>query len=797
MRITSILREFPARYKILPPLLGLILGILLDDHGGNTWMLIAITAPVAGIAALLFRPLRFLIFIPIGLLFSAGPLYPSGVTVTSFSGTKIDLEGTIYRSPEKKESGSRLFLDTEYAIADGVLSPVAGKVIISTAEETPGLSYGDRIRVIGIKLKPINNFRNPGGFDVRKYYERQGVYATGFVEGDEYILSFGRDRAYSPVIYSLDKLRLEYGNFVRTSFSSPENEILNALTIGDDGGIPPDVRADFSKAGVAHVLSVSGLHVGAIAVVFFLIIKWLLKRSEYLMLRFKVVKIAAALTILPLFFYTAVAGFNTPAVRAFLMISVFFLAIIAGKGENKINTLGVAAFIILLWHPWSLFELSFQLSFAAVLGILLAHKYFPFRFGTLKDKAATLIKTTCSATFATFPLIINSFGILPVVSIPANIIIVPLVELLIVPLGLLSFLAFMISGHIAEPLISVNIHFIRMMVFGIGKLLEIPYSSLTIPPLSGLSLVLFAALGVSVLFAGKRRILKFCLPLLALAFILSTAYPVIRKKGEQNLIVDFLDAGEDQNIVFIELPGGKNILIDGGYSNLDRKGYIERNVAGRFLLHSGVSKIDYMILTSTDKDHLSGAVYLLENFKVDRVFTNGDKLNGGLWEAIKSKNIAWRDLTDIDEVSLSPGLLVEILKPGGDFVIQDSSLPHPLAIKVTYRKEMFLMGEALGDAGAMSALIDSHGEGLKSSVLYMPDMETGDAFPVFLQAVSPGVLVTGEFDLSPANDSPALQEEITRMTLLETSKDGAVTIKTDGSKLSAETYADEKMVNLQ
>ena len=265
------------------------------------------------------------------------------------------------------------------------------------------------------------------------------------------------------------------------------------------------------------MLSISGLHVGAIAVVFFLLIKWLLKRSEYLMLRFKVVRIAAALTILPLFFYTAVAGFNTPAVRAFLMISVFFLAIIAGRNENKINTLGVAAFIILLWHPWSLFELSFQLSFAAVLGILLAHKYFPFRFGTLRDKAATLIKTTCAATFATFPLIINSFGILPVVSIPANMIMVPLVELLIVPLGLLSFLAFMISGHIAEPLISVNIHFIRMMVFGIGKLLEIPYSSLTIPPLSVPSLVLFAALGVSVLLSGKQRMLRYCLPFLAIA----------------------------------------------------------------------------------------------------------------------------------------------------------------------------------------------------------------------------------------------------------------------------------------
>jgi ComEC/Rec2-related protein len=469
---------------------------------------------------LLLPPLRFLYLSP-SAFFSAPALFIHQGERYFVFGELNRPRGTIYRSPEK-ESGSRLF---RYRIRCGgrVFNPVQRSSY--PQPRAPGLSYGDRIRVIGVKLRPITNFRNPGAFDVRKYYERQGVYATGFVEGDEHIISFGRDRSYSPIIYSLDRLRLEYGNFVRTNFRSPGNEILNALTIGDDGGIPPDVRAEFSKAGVAHVLSVSGLHVGAIAVVFFLIIKWLLKRSEYLMLRFKVVKIAAVLTILPLFFYTAVAGFNTPAVRAFIMISVFFLAITAGRDENKLNTLGAAAFVILLWHPWSLFELSFQLSFAAVFGILLAHNFFPFRFGTLKDKAATLIKTTCAATFVTFPLIINSFGILPVVSIPANMILVPLVELLIVPLGLLSFLAFTVSEHIAWPLISVSIHFIRMMVFGIGLLLEIPYSSVTIPPLSALGILLFFALGISIRSPADSAV-KFS-PVIVWHSC-SAAYPVIR-----------------------------------------------------------------------------------------------------------------------------------------------------------------------------------------------------------------------------------------------------------------------------
>ena len=106
-------------------------------------------------------------------------------------------------------------METEYAISDGVVHHVTGKVIISTAEKSPGISYGDRLRIIGIKLRPITNFNNPGAFYVKKYYERQGIRAAGFVDGGEQIISFGRDSSYNPLIHYLDRLRLGYGNLWR------------------------------------------------------------------------------------------------------------------------------------------------------------------------------------------------------------------------------------------------------------------------------------------------------------------------------------------------------------------------------------------------------------------------------------------------------------------------------------------------------------------------------------------------------------------------------------------------------
>jgi len=481
-RITRLLREFPLRYRIVLPLAAFASGILLGERILHSWVAIAAVTPFLGILSIYIPGLRFLLFIPLGLLFSSPPISIPAQNMTAFSGVTIDIDGDVYRSPEERERGSRLFVDADYVIEDGEFKRVTGKLILSRSKPVRGIAYGDKVRAIGVRVKPITNFKNPGGFDVKKYYERQGVYATGFVDGEEQIISFGRDKSYSSVLYSLDRLRLKFGYFVSGRFRHPEAGVLNAITVGITGGIPRDLRTDFSKAGVAHVLAISGLHVGAVAVVFFFLIKWLLKRSEYLLLRFRVPRIAAMLTILPVFLYTAIAGFSTSAVRAFIMITLFLLSIALGKDENKINTLAAAALIILIWHPWSLFELSFQLSFSAVLGILLLNMFYPFKFATLTDKFVSLLKTTGAATFATFPLIIGSFGIFPLVAVPANLFVVPFIELFIVPLGLISFLTFVILKSAAVPLLSLDLFFIKMLIFAIGKLSGVPYTSLTLPP---------------------------------------------------------------------------------------------------------------------------------------------------------------------------------------------------------------------------------------------------------------------------------------------------------------------------
>ncbi len=770
------------KYKILPPLFGFISGILITEWMGNEWLLIVFLSPICGFISLIRPRLRFLIFIPIGILFSTRPEITEN-HILRFMGKEVDIEGVLFKSPESRENGSRLFIDVRTVFIGGKENRTSGKIIITTEQRIKGLAYGERIRAIKTRLKPFKNFQNPGSFDVKRYNERQGIYGTGFIPSAEWIISFGRDKSASFFINSLDKQRVKFGDFVRRNTPFPEGEILSAITIGDKGAIPSNLRNQFSEAGIAHLLAISGLHMGVVAVFFYFTIKWILKRSEYLLLRFRVPRLTAALTIIPILAYTAITGFATPVVRASIMAFVYLVSIAIGRDENKLNTLAVSAFIILLWHPWALFELSFQLSFASVLGILLMHRSYPFRLATIKDKFLTSIKTTCAASFATLPFIINSFGVFSVISVPANLIFVPLVEFLIVPIGLISFLVFLLSETIATPLLHVNVYLIKSLLWGSNALLQIPFSSLTVASLGALSLVFYGLMLTSFLFLRTNGRYKIILPVLIIGFLGASAYRVLERPDRGLLEVNFLDAG-DRNITFVQLPRKRNILIDGGFSYYDRGGFIERAVVTPFLLKSGVTKIDYLILTSLDKDHLNGIKELVRKFRVERLWTNGAKLDSGLWEQIYNKGISWKNISDEVEPLLIDGVRLEFLKPRGEFEVEDSSRPYPILGRLTFKQANFLFGEGVGEKAVQKELIEIYADKIRSSVLYVPRVSGFDNRD-FISAVSPKILVT----------RVAYRKQgdlFTKTAFFHSDTQGTVTVLTDGKMLRVKTYDGEK-----
>jgi competence protein ComEC len=150
----------------------------------------------------------------------------------------------------------------------------------------------------------------------------------------------------------------------------PSSGILKALVLGERGDVPEEITEQFTGAGIAHLLAISGDHLGIVALLSFSLLLWILKRSEFLLLSISVKKWAAGLTIPFIVLYTFIAGAGISVIRATIMVITFFLSILFSRERNLLHTLALAAFLILLFSPPSLFDVSFQLSFLAVFSML-------------------------------------------------------------------------------------------------------------------------------------------------------------------------------------------------------------------------------------------------------------------------------------------------------------------------------------------------------------------------------------------------------------------------------------------
>ncbi len=633
--------------------------------------------------------LYFILFLPLG--FFLTPDYSANPDLEKYSGQKVLITGTLIKNPEQRESSIRLFVRLK-SINPGTGEIWSNSKIVAYLEDTDlNLTYGDIIELKKIRLEKIKNFNNPGSFNIEQFYKRKNIFFTTYVKSKN-IKFLGKDPDVNPFLYRINHIRTEFSRFAESNTGYPESSIIKALTVGDKSNIPGQIREIFSGLGIAHIFAISGLHVGAIAIGFYFLFKWVLKRSEYILLTFQMPRLAAMLTILPVFIYTALAGFSISAVRAFIMVSIYLLSIVLGKDDLKLNTLLVAGLIILFINPNSLFELSFQLSFLSVFGILLIHSFYPLEISTGFGKIKTAFTTTIAATIITLPLIINTFGYLPVFSVPANLVFIPFVEFVIVPLGLLSLITFRISSLLSLFLLNINTYFISILLNITDWVDRLGLATITAPKINFIT-TFFLMLTAGLILVGRQyKNVNYILPA---ALILLVIFGVnnFHSHGTGKLEINILDTGK-KNIALIKTPSSGTILISGGYSNKSKSDFIERSVLNPFLLHNNITKIDHLILTSLDMSHIKGATAILKKIDVKNIWINGHKLKSELWEQIYERNIRLNKISNKNNSIKIEGLSLSFLRPGSSFVY-DSKYPPPLLLEVNYDGYVFHMGEEI------------------------------------------------------------------------------------------------------
>ncbi|MGH7962299.1 MAG: ComEC/Rec2 family competence protein, partial [Candidatus Binatia bacterium] len=206
---------------------------------------------------------------------------------------QVTLEGWLFREPERFPHRGRLYLEALRVWQEGTPRPATGKILVTVRSLSGPWQYGDMLR-LPLRLRAPRNFHTPGSFDYEGYLARQGIYLSAFLWDDAAIERTG---AYGSQVRGwIEQARRTIGAFFDAQLDKQTAAVLRALIIGDQGRLSKDLREAFSRAGVAHVLSISGLHIALVAAVAYGAWWWLLGRSRYLLLAFTMPKLAALLT---------------------------------------------------------------------------------------------------------------------------------------------------------------------------------------------------------------------------------------------------------------------------------------------------------------------------------------------------------------------------------------------------------------------------------------------------------------------------------------------------------------------
>lgn len=329
---------------------------------------------------------------------------------------------------EEKENSWKTIGIVRSVISNNKILPTSGKILLyfdNKTVEKP--KYGDAFFVKG-NPQEIASPKNPEEFDYQNYMRRQNISYQQYLRSEN-IEKAGNE--LSDILINFALQTNTYADSILTTFVEGKNQygVANAMILGQRDDLSNDLMQAYSAAGAVHVLSVSGLHVGVIYVVLFLMFGFMKKRGKYGKIGFFVLIFSI------LWFYAFVTGLSSPVLRSAVMFSIFLIAETFNKNKDGYNTTALSAFVLLLYNPNFLFNVGFQLSYLAVFGMI----YFQPKlnplividkkkswFHWLADRTWKVTTVAVAAQIATFPITIYYFHQFPNFFILAN----PLVILL-------------------------------------------------------------------------------------------------------------------------------------------------------------------------------------------------------------------------------------------------------------------------------------------------------------------------------------------------------------------------------
>jgi competence protein ComEC len=731
--------------------------------------------------------------------------------ISHFVGSeRILLEGTIDGSPQRTQSGTKLLIKSHKMISGDRHIPVEGHLLLFMKEESRSLHLGDHLRFL-CRLQRPHGFHNPGVFSYERHLAFERIHVIGFLSDEKMCVKVD-EGLKNPFLLRIEAWRDHIRHFLEKEGTLPSSSIFQALVLGEQGKIPEELRERFIVSGIAHLLAISGAHLGIVAFLSFSLFLWVMKRSEFLLLSFSVTKWAAVLTIPILLLYTFIAGGRISMIRAAIMAITFFLSIVFDRERHLLHTLALAAFLILLFSPPALFDVSFQLSFLAVLSILylvprilrnmkreesLNPPEISWGWKIWKYMRLSFIITVV-ATLGTAPFVALHFNRVSLIGFLANLFAIPWVGFLIVPISLIASLFSFFFYPLASLLITVNQFSAYLLLKVVALFASIPFASIHIPTPTALEIILYYLLLLSWVHLRKGKKVKYLFIGICILLAFDLAYWNLKDRFRKDLTLTFIDVGHGDSIL-VEFPKGKRMLLDGGGLHDDRFD-IGKNVIAPFLWKKKIQRIDTLVLTHPDPDHLKGLNFIASRFSIGQFWDNG--LSGDsesylrLEETLQRRKIERSSLNENTNPQRIHGVEISFLNPpaGSAGPVRHRNPAwlnnHSLVMRLRFNKIVLLLtGDAEKEAEERMV---RKGHPLRAHILKVPHHGSStSSSSIFLERVKPdhAIISVGERTLGRLPHPEVMQRYCrSGAKVFRTDQHGAITVITDGERIEIKTF---------
>lgn len=621
-------------------------------------------------------------------------------------------QGVITSVPEQLNQAERFQFKMQQISLNGIVQKNPGLVRLTWEGQVPRLQSGDHWQ-LNLRLKPPHATLNPGAFDYEAWLFSHHIHAQG------YVVAYANNQLLQRKKTSswLNQTRQQITEAIQTDLkNNPYTGFVTALAVGIRDQITPEQWQTMQNTGTNHLMAIAGLHIGIVAGFTFFLLGFIWRRSEKLMLIIPTPIASATAAVMAAFLFSALAGFSLPTQRAVIMLMVFMLAVLLRRHLPPWHAYFIALLLVLLWEPLASLDPSFWLSFSAVALIIYSVRDFPHQ-PTIKNKLYYFLYIQWILAVGLIPLTLIFFQEISLAGFIANMIAIPLIGFIVLPLCLIGVILWPMSNFLAA-----KVWLLAAMICSLGwpfitKIGQIEWLQWH-GNLNHVVTLIILMLGILALLQPKLSYWRY---LGVLGFLPIFFWPVAKPQAGQ-VWFTLLDVGE--GLASVVQTQHHVLIYDTGprFSPSDDAG---KSVVIPFLRTRHIKTIDIMVISHSDEDHSGGAVSILHELPVKQILTSIPSL----FPNTTAKNCIAGEKWNWD------GVQFEFLYPPVNQPYADNNSSCVLKI-TTGAHSLLLTGDIEKDSE--SYLINNNASELSSDIMVAPHHGSATSSSMaFLMAVKP------------------------------------------------------------